>query len=202
MRLGIIGGIGAGKSTVVTLITEQVPCQVIGADEIGHRILLKGERAYEAVIDAFGTGILDEAGHIVRRELGKIVFSSQEALKQLNAITHPIIFDEVQKMIQKYEQEGVPCIIIDAALLIEIGLVQLTDYVIGVDTSEDVRIKRIMKREGFSKEEAVARINKQKKWEELKKVIDYTIDNNGNYEETTGQIKALLHTLNALEHTN
>ncbi len=199
MKLGIVGGMGAGKSTVVTLITEQIPCQVIGADEIGHRILLQGEKAYQPVIDAFGIGILDETQTIVRKELGKIVFSSKENLQRLNAITHPIIFEETKRMIEVYEREKVPCIIIDAALLVEIGLVQLTDYVIGVDAKDSVRLERVMKRDGFGEEEARTRINKQKKWEELEEIIDYTINNDGDYEATKKQVEVLINTLKQLE---
>ncbi|MEG0579049.1 MAG: dephospho-CoA kinase, partial [Niameybacter sp.] len=92
--IGIVGGIGAGKSTVVSLLCELRKCFVIGADEIGHKILLKDDLAYDQVVKVFGQDILDEEGNIVRRKLGAIVFSDRTKLEQLNQITHPIIFRE------------------------------------------------------------------------------------------------------------
>lgn len=191
--IGIVGGIGAGKTTVVSILKDLVPSYVIGADEIGHGLLLKDGKAYEAVINAFGTTILDEDLNIVRSQLAPIVFSSSEALQKLNGITHPLIHEEVKKEIevartaQRYD-----LVIIDAALLIEIGLTQLTDYVIGVYADEAIRIERIMKREGYTREETIARINKQKKWQELEKVIHYTVDNSKSYDSTVEQIKGIL----------
>ena len=194
--LGIVGGIGSGKSTVVTLLCELKKCFVIGADEIGHRILLKGDLAYDQVVETFGTSILDENGQIVRRKLGNIVFSDTKKLQTLNAITHPIIYNEVKMQVEKCKQEEKwDFVIIDAALLIEIGLVPLVDYIIGVFSDEQTRITRLIERDHFTKEQVLERISKQKKWEELEKVSHYTIDNRFTRENTKEQLKALLEEL-------
>lgn len=191
--LGIVGGIGSGKSTVVTLLCELAKCFVIGADEIGHRILLKGDLAYNQVVETFGTSILDEDGQIIRRKLGNIVFADTQKLQMLNAITHPIIYDEIKRQVEKCkEEEKWEFVIIDAALLIEIGLVPLADYIIGVFSDEQTRLKRLMERDHFTKEQVLERISKQKKWEELEKVSHYTIDNRFTQENTKEQLKALL----------
>lgn len=191
--LGIVGGIGAGKSSVVSLLCELKKCFVIGADELGHRILLKGDLAYDKVVATFGESILDENRQIVRRRLGEIVFSDREKLNQLNAITHPIIYNEIKNQVQRCKQEGEwDFVIIDAALLIEIGLIPLTDKVIGVFSDEGTRIERLMNRDHFTKEQVLERINKQKKWEELEKVSHYIIDNRFTRENTKEQLKALL----------
>ncbi|MBS5316385.1 MAG: dephospho-CoA kinase [Clostridiales bacterium] len=191
--LGIVGGIGSGKSTIVSLLCELKKCFVIGADELGHRILLKGDLAYDQVVETFGESILDENGQIVRRRLGDIVFADREKLNALNAITHPIIYNEIKVQVERCKKEEKwDFVIIDAALLIEIGLVPLTDRIIGVFSDEQTRITRLIERDHFTKEQVLERINKQKKWEELEKVSHYIIDNRFTRENTKEQLKALL----------
>lgn len=191
--LGIVGGIGAGKSTVVKQFEEKSLSYTIGVDELGHQILLKGQEAYEAVVHAFGTTILDDQGEIVRRRLGAIVFTDQEKLKRLNQITHPILYRKVKEIIETQKTKNkYRFILIDAALLVEIGLVELTDYIIGVYADELVRIERVMKREGISKEAVINRISKQKKWKQLEQLCDEVIDNSGNPTSTRAQIDELI----------
>lgn len=193
MVLGIVGGIGSGKTTIVSMLSSMKKTYVIGADEIGHKLLLKDGKAYDKVVDTFGQDILDEEGNIVRAKLGAIVFSDKAKLQMLNDISHPLIFAEVERQIEerKLEQKW-EWIIIDAALLIEIGLVKLTDKVIGVYADEEVRIERIMQREGFTREEALKRINSQKKWEEFNSVSNIVIDNSFSTENTKDQIAKLI----------
>lgn len=194
--LGIVGGIGAGKTTVVSILKELASSYVVGADEIGHQLLLKEGKAYHQVIETFGKAILDEEENIVRSKLARIVFSDCNALQKLNQMTHPLIYNEVDCEIQKATDTGkYELIIIDAALLIEIGLVDLVDYVIGVYAEDEIRIGRIMKREGYTREEALARIKKQKTWKQLEEVIDYTIDNSESYDNTVEQMKGILKTM-------
>lgn len=194
--IGIVGGIGAGKSTVVSLLKELRKCFVIGADEIGHRILLPGDLAYDKVVEAFGKEILDESGHIIRRKLGDIVFSDPSKLQMLNEITHPIIYKEIEDLVKQCkEKKEWDLVIIDAALLIEVGLVPLTDYVVAVYADEQVRIERLMQRDHFTKEQVLKRINKQKKWEELEKVADFIIPNNLTRQDTKEEVKKMLEQL-------
>lgn len=191
--LGIVGGIGAGKTTVVTTIAQLHPTYVIGADEIGHQLLLKEGKAYEQVIEAFGPQILDEDGQIVRARLGAIVFGDEDKLSQLNQITHPLIYSEVASQLQWCKTQAKwDFIIVDAALLIEIGLIQLVDSVIGVYASEEIRIERIMKRGGGTLEEAQKRIASQKPWEMFQKVSHFVIDNSFSYQTTKEKIQEIL----------
>ncbi len=191
--IGIVGGIGVGKTTVVSLIKHYKKTFIISADEIGHDLLLKGHAAYQPIISAFGSCILSKGGNIIRQKLGEIVFSDPKKLQLLNCITHPLIYNEVKRQIESARQDGnFELVIIDAALLIEIGLERLTDKVIAVYADDAIRIPRIMKRQGLTKQQILERFKAQKKWEEFTQIADEIIDNSLSLEETRGQIKKLL----------
>lgn len=191
--IGIVGGIGAGKSTVAALFGKLTSLHTISADLIGHEILLKEGSAYQKVISQFGTDFLDENKEIIRKKLGEKVFASPEALKQLNAITHPLIEAEIKRRIACYEAatpDGL--VILEAALLIESGLDALTDAVVGVYADEQLRVERVKLRDALTAEAVWKRITAQKKWEELEKVSDYIIDNSLSLEATEKQVKEVL----------
>ena len=158
--IGVVGGMGSGKSTVVQIISEFTKAYIINADHIGHTILKKDHRGYIPVVEYFGTKILGEDGEINRSILGKIVFSDAKKLQALNQISHPLIYEYIKQEINIILQQGAyEYIIIDAALLIEIGLNFLVDEVWGVYAPIDLRIQRVMLRNGFSKQEAIKRIS-------------------------------------------
>lgn len=191
--IGIVGGMGAGKSTVITIMNKMQPFSYISADLIGHEILLKGEAAYQPIIEAFGEEILDASGEIVRQKLGQVVFGNKEKVALLNEITHPIITTKIKERIAYY-QKAAPNqhIILEAALLLESGLVDLTDVVIAVYADKNVRLKRVKARENLDEKHILKRFKAQKEWEELKAAADYVIDNGISLEATTMQIKKLL----------
>lgn len=194
--IGIVGGMGAGKSTVIRLMNEVRPISYILADNVGHDVLLKGHEAYEPVIEAFGKEILDDNGQIIRKKLGEIVFKDPEKLRRLNEITHPIIEMCIRKQIATYQEEAPERpILLEAALLLESGLVDLTDLVVAVYAEPSVRVQRVVEREGLTKEQILERFKAQKEWEEIKAVADYIIDNSVSLEETKEQIKALFEKL-------
>lgn len=191
--IGIVGGMGAGKSTVVALLNEIEPVSSISADLIGHEILRKGEPAYAPILEAFGHDILDESGEIIRKKLGQAVFGDEEKVRRLNEITHPLIMKRVIEKIQA-SKRAMPHrhIILEAALLLESGLVDLTDLVIAVYADPNIRIKRVIQREGLSEVQIIKRFKAQKEWEELKAAADYVIDNSVSLEETKKQIRYIL----------
>lgn len=194
--IGIVGGIGAGKTTVAAQLTQLIPIEVIEADTIGHEILLKGQAAYEAVLAAFGPSILDEQGEIVRKKLGAIVFGDPDKLQILNGITHPLIREEIERRIAWFKLAAPNhYILLEAALLIESGLIELVDTVIAVYAEENIRISRVMAREGLSSEAVVDRIKVQRGWDDFKEVADFIIDNSISIEHTKKQLKEILKVL-------
>lgn len=191
--IGIVGGIGAGKSTVVALMNELRPIHVISADLIGHEILRKGQRGYGPVINAFGETILDEEGEIVRGRLAQLVFGHPEHLQKLNAITHPIIKEVIKERILSYKQIAPgQHIVLEAALLIESGLIDLTDSVIAVYAEREERTRRVFKRDGIDEEQIKHRLKAQKEWSEIAGIADYIIDNSISLEATKVQIEQIL----------
>lgn len=191
--IGIVGGMGAGKSTVIAIMNEIQPISYISADLIGHEILLKGGAAYQPIIETFGNEILDASGEIIRQKLGQVVFGNTEKVALLNVITHPIITAKIKDRIAYYQKTAPnQPIILEAALLLESGLVDLTDVVVAVYADKDVRLKRVIAREGLDKKHILKRFKAQKEWEELKAAADYVIDNGISLESTTAQIKQLL----------
>lgn len=191
--IGVVGGMGSGKSTVVQIISELTKAYIINADHVGHMILKKDHRGYIPIVEHFGRGILGEDGEINRSSLAKIVFSDAEKLQALNEISHPLIYAHVKQEINIILQEGAyEYIIIDAALLIEIGLNFLADEIWGVYAPNDLRIQRVMLRNGFSKHEAIKRISSQLPWREMKKTVDIEIDNSREVSYTKEQILSLL----------
>ena len=194
--IGIVGGIGAGKSTVASQLTQLIPIEVIEADTIGHEILLKEGVAYKPVLEAFGPSILDETGNIVRKKLGALVFTDPAKLEKLNAITHPLIQEEIERRIAWFKLAAPHHhMLLEAALLIESGLINLVDTVIAVYASEETRIQRVMQRENISSEAVINRIKAQKQWEEFQQIADFIVDNSISLEHTKMQLKEILNCL-------
>ena len=193
--IGLTGGTGSGKSVVSKSLAE-AGAVIVDADKIAHEIILKGEPAYQEIIEYYGTGILDEEGNIIRKKLGEIVFNDKEKLAFLNQCTHKYITAEVKKQIAEAKEEGTAtAIIVDAPLLLEAKLETVCDLVWVVYAESEVRAQRVMARDGITYELAKARIANQKSWEEYKAAADAVIDNSKDLSYLEGQLNEILKTL-------
>ena len=193
--IGLTGGTGSGKS-VVSKSLAAAGAVIVDADKIAHEIILKGEPAYQEIIEYYGTGILDAEGNIIRKKLGEIVFNDKEKLAFLNQCTHKYITAEVKKQIADAKTEGTAAaIIVDAPLLLEAKLETVCDLVWVVYAEPEVRAKRVMARDGITYELAKARIANQKSWEEYKAAADAVIDNSKDLTHLEGQLNEILKTL-------
>ena len=193
--IGLTGGTGSGKS-VVSKSLAAAGAVIVDADKIAHEIILKGEPAYQEIIEYYGTGILDAEGNIIRKKLGEIVFNDKEKLAFLNQCTHKYITAEVKRQIAEAKAEGAAtAIIVDAPLLLEAKLETVCDLVWVVYAEPEVRAQRVMARDGITYELAKARIANQKSWEEYKAAADAVIDNSKDLSYLEGQLNEILKTL-------
>ena len=181
--IGLTGGIGSGKSTVSELLAE-LGAFIIDADKVGHEIYLPGKEAWKQMTAAFGQDILAEDQTVDRKKLGAIVFGSDEARKQLNAIVHPLMFTDIEQRIQAKRAEGfTKPIVVEAAILIEANWTPLADEVWLVETNTGAVIDRIAEQRGMAAKDTEARIASQLSNEERRKHAHLVIQNDGSLED-------------------
>ncbi|PFH91202.1 dephospho-CoA kinase [Bacillus sp. AFS088145] len=188
---GLTGSIASGKSTVSNFLKElNVP--IVDADVIAKEVVEMGQPAYKKIVEAFGSEILLDSGEINRPFLGSIIFNSKEKRLQLNEIVHPEVRREMKEQADRYIKQGEPLVILDIPLLYEGNSIELVEKVIVVTVSEENQLKRLMNRNGLSKEDALLRIASQIPVKEKAARADYVINNNGSFEDTKRQVKDLL----------
>ncbi|MEJ8552921.1 dephospho-CoA kinase [Tepidibacter sp. Z1-5] len=185
--IGLTGSIGSGKSTVSNILKKK-NMDIIDADEISRKIF-DDKKALDVLVEHFGSEILNSDNVLDRKKLGSIVFSDEDKLKKLNSITHPIIINNIKDGIDKFNKQGKKIVILDAPLLIEANLLDLVDMVLLVMCNENVQIKRIIKRDNISKEDAILRIRSQMSVEDKKKYADYIIDNSYNQDKLEADVE-------------
>lgn len=193
MIIGLTGGIASGKSSVSAYLTKK-GFTIIDADKVAKDIMNPGSECLEKVISAFGIQYLLENGELNRRLLGQHVFADKPELEKLNSITKPFLLDSLQSLLQKPSNSGI--VFLDCALLLDDpDYRNLVDKVVLVHISYEKQLDRLMKRNGYSEEEAINRIQSQISENERMSQTDYMIDNNGTWEETSAQISALIEEL-------
>ena len=189
--VGLTGGIASGKSTVSNMLKD-LGITVIDADIEARRVVERGEDAYEQIVLHFGKAILHEDGSINREKLGEIIFNNEDERMILNGIVHPAVR---KSMIEKKEaaiSQGESLIVLDIPLLFESKLTNLVEETILVYVNEEVQLERLMKRNQYSKSEALARIRSQMPLNEKKQLADFIIDNNGSIQQTEKQLNRIL----------
>ncbi|MCI1974843.1 MAG: dephospho-CoA kinase [Limosilactobacillus sp.] len=189
--IGLTGGIASGKSTVSNLLRLS-GYPVIDADQIVRQLQSAHSKGLAQLTRVFGTTILNPDQSLNRRALGSLVFNDQEKLDELNSTMQPLIRDEIWQQVNLYKDRQFPYIILDVPLLFEADYARDCDLVIVVAVDRAVQIQRLMKRNGYSRNEAEQRINAQMPLAKKKQLADILIDNNGNREELKRQVAALI----------
>ena len=184
--IGIIGGIGSGKSTVAAEFAK-LGCKVINADKIAH-VLLKRKTVKEKVVAAFGRGVLDSKGEINRSKLGSIVFADSDKLSILNGIIHPLVMQRAEELIELYKRQNqVKAIVLDMPLLVEIGWAKRCKRLIFVDCGQKIREERA-KKLGFGKNQLKIRENFQISLDNKVSLADNMIENNSDFSALVRQV--------------
>lgn len=177
--VALTGGIGSGKSTLAALLAER-GAQIIDADLLGRDALKPGAPAWHSVVDTFGDEILVEhTMDIDRKKLAGIVFSDKKKLAALNAIVHPIILKAIADRLEGLRNTD-DIVILDAALIVEMGLADTADLLIVVTSDVDARRRRLAELRGMAHDDIMARISAQASEEDLIAKADLVVRNNGD----------------------
>lgn len=195
LTIGLTGGIAAGKDSVAQILETQ-GAEIIDADKIARKLLEPGQAAFNKVVSTFGHKILGFEGSIDRKILADIVFKDETKREKLNSILHPAIIDEEWNKVLAVKRRNPEAIaVINAPLLIESGNYKDVDKVILVVANEALVIKRLMERDGLSREGALNRIASQMPEDKKRNYADYIIENNGSLEELRKKVRQLFKAL-------
>lgn len=189
MIVGLTGGIATGKSLVSNEL-KRLGAHIIDADIVAREIVEPGKPAYGEIVREFGSSILKEDGTLDRKGLGRIVFSDREALNKLNSITHPRIKERIaQEALEIEKRYEDPVIVVDIALLIELGMHTGMSSVIVVYSPEDEQIRRMLQRDGLTEQDARNRLKAQMPIKEKLKYADHIIENTGTVESALARTR-------------
>jgi dephospho-CoA kinase len=196
--VGLTGGVASGKTAVSQILREEGAC-LIDADQIARELVQPHMPMRNELIKVFGKEILQEDGSIDRKRLAAKVFSDPEQRNLLNQILHPRIKAEMNKRVKEIGQRDPNAIVvIDAALLVELGDHREMDEVIVVTSTEKQQIERMKKRDGVDQEEAQKILSSQMPLDEKIKVADFVIRNEGSFEETRRRVKEVFQELKSI----
>lgn len=194
--IGLVGGVGSGKSRVARQLGEIEPIAIVDGDVAGHQVL--EERAVKTAIrQRFGEVVFDERENVDRKVLGELVFGDNEKAKlakaDLEAIVHPRIGEILKEQISQAQADANLCaVILDAAVMLETGWKDVCDAIVFVDVPEQMRRKRVVENRGWTAEKFTAREASQLPLETKRKLSDFVIDNSGPEEHAAAQLQTIL----------
>lgn len=186
LKVGLTGGIGAGKSEVSRLLVSY-GAVLVDADKIAREVVEPGTPGLDAVVDAFGPGVLTADGRLDRPKLGSLVFSDSEKLATLNAIVHPLVRARSAELEGAAGEDAI--VVHDVPLLVESELTGLYEVVVVVDASSETRLDRLVRVRGMAESEARSRMAAQATRERRNAAADLVIDNDGPLEKLEPQVR-------------
>lgn len=193
MTIGITGGVGAGKSQVLTYIEENYNCKVIRADEVAHLLEEPGHKCYERIVAFLGTDILQEDKTIDKRKMAAAIFTDEKKLTAINEILHPEVKRYILEQIeQEREKQEIDFLFVEAALLIEEHYDEILDEIWYIHADTEVRSRRLMESRQYSAEKIADIMGKQLSEEEFRKHCSVVIVNNGDLMVTYKQIDEVM----------
>lgn len=187
--IGITGGIGSGKSQVLSYMKEQYHVVVCETDKIAHKLQMPGEECYQEIVKCFGDDILQENQQIDRKVLGAIVFNDEGKLHLLNKIVHPAVKADVKRQIEDAGKKCVEIVLVESALLQEDHYEEICDEIWYIYAEESVRRERLKLSRNLSEEKISSIIKLQADEETFRNYCQVMIDNSGTFECTKEQIE-------------
>ena len=190
-RIGLTGSIATGKSTVTNMLKE-LGAFVIDCDKTARDVVAPGTRGLAKIEAAFGKAAVAADGSMDRVYIGDLVFRNPGMKKRLENILFPLIFEALNEELLRLEREGAtPVVFLDMPLLYEVKYDSYVDEVWLVYVPFEVQLSRLMKRNGYTKEEALLRIHSQMSVDKKKSLAQQVIDNSGTLENTKEQVRSL-----------
>ena len=191
--IGITGGIGAGKTAVLSYMEKNYNCRILLADEAAHQVKEPGEACYFRLVELLGKEILDEEGRIHRQRMAEKIFASPALLAQVNGVIHPAVKEMILSVIRREREARVhDFLVIEAALLIEEGYLDVVDVMWYVHAGEETRRKRLKKSRGYSDEKIDSIMTKQLSEEQFRRSCQVVNDNDISFEDTCRQVDQAL----------
>ena len=187
--IGITGGVGAGKTAVLSYIRDNYNCRVILADEVAHQVKEPGQVCYDRLVALLSKEVLNEDGTIHKQKMAEMIFSSDSLLEEVNAIIHPAVQDAIVAVIAEERAAGkIDFLFVEAALLIETGYLEIVDEMWYIYAREDVRRRRLKESRGYSDTKIDSIMEEQLSDEEFRANCAVVIDNSDSLEKAYEQI--------------
>jgi dephospho-CoA kinase len=196
--LGVTGNIASGKSETARLL-QQKGCALVDADTVAHELYGYDRALVQQLGAEFGQDVVWSDGSLNRKKLGSLVFGRPEAMAALNRIVHPSLVQAIRERIRS-SQRVMNRLVLDAALIVELGFAKEVDYLVFVSASVPVRLARLMERSGLTEDEAMRRIDSQMPEESKLQHADFVIKNETTKEYLAEQVDALWDELVARDH--
>jgi dephospho-CoA kinase len=185
LLVGLTGGIGSGKSTVSAMLAER-GAVVIDADVIAREVVEPGQPAYAAVVERFGTDVVAPDGTLDRTAIAAIVFNDRDALKDLEAITHPAVGARMVELMQA-QAETDNVVVLDVPLLVEKGTYETAGTIV-VDVDPEIAVRRLVEQRGMAEDDARRRMAAQVSREERLAKADFVLANDGTLEDLRAEV--------------
>jgi len=191
--IGITGGVGSGKTQVLSYIEEHYKCRIVRSDETAHLLYEPGQECYKKLVTLLGLEILAEDKTIDKGKMAAVIFSNKMLLERVNQIVHPEVKNYILRQIEYEKGKGVvDYFFIEAALLIEEHYDQIVDELWYIYADTQIREKRLIENRQYSTQKIAYIMEGQLSEEEFRKHCQVVISNNGSLEETYKQIKGIM----------
>lgn len=191
--IGVTGGVGSGKTEILSYIRENYPCEILLADELAKELQEPGKACYEPLIELLGKSILGPEGEILKTAVAERIFGDSELLERVNGLIHPRVTAEIVRQIEAAKENGkISLFFVEAALLIENGFDKICDEMWYIYADEKVRRERLAVSRGYNGEKITAIMEKQLPESEFRKNCQVVIDNSGALSESIRQIDQIL----------
>lgn len=188
--IGITGGVGAGKSCILSFLRENYNCEIALADDIAKEMYVKGNPCFDKIVDLLGHSVLDSEGNLNKAVMAGMIYSDPSLLEKVNGIVHPAVKEEILSRFDKARDEGkIDFFFLEAALLIEAGYREYMDELWFVYVDRETRYKRLRDSRGYSDERIDSILKNQLSDEEFRANSDFVIDNSFSPEYSFEQIR-------------